>query len=52
MSLLPRLVVLADVPDTSSSPSSSPVLVVAGVALLVAAAVGAWLLIRGSRRSS
>lgn len=52
MSLLFRLVVLADIPDESNSTSSSPVLVVVGVVLLVAVAVGVWLLVRRSRRSS
>ncbi len=52
MSLLLRLVVLADIPDESNSTSSSPVLLIVGAVLLVAAAVGVWLLIRRSRRSS
>ena len=54
MSLLLRLVVLADIPatpeDTGSS-APSPALIVVGVVLVVAAVVGAWLLVRRSRDS-
>ncbi|MCB1006914.1 MAG: hypothetical protein KDB35_22215 [Acidimicrobiales bacterium] len=51
MSLLARVVVLADIPDPSDTGSGpSPVLAVVGVALLVAAVVGVVLLLRRSRR--
>jgi hypothetical protein len=54
MSLLLRLIVLADIPDSppDDGGGSSTVLVVAGVVLLVAAVVGIWLLVRRSRQSS
>ena len=54
MSLLLRLVVLADIPagpEGGGSSGPSPVLVIVGVVLVLAAAVGAWLLIRRSRNS-
>lgn len=54
MSLLLRLVVLADIPATpegGGSSAPSPGLVVVGVVLVLAAAVGAWLLMRHSRSS-
>ena len=54
MSLLLRLVVFADIPagpEGGGSSAPSPVLVVVGVVLVVAAAVGVWLLIRRSRNA-